>query len=166
MLVVSPQTLLLFLGNPIVENDQLGLVAGRRIALRLSGRPGVEAREFTGSPLDLLAECTGSRLLLMIDTVCTGRGEPGTVFILDEEALLGCRGDFYPHGMNLPQAFALARRLRIPLPDRIYLIGIEVSRLHRFGENPAPEIAGRLEEICLQVESAVEELLSLRSIVP
>lgn len=154
-----PPTLLLFLGNPIVENDQLGLLAGRRVAARLSGRPGVATREFIGSPLDLLAECEGVERLLLIDTVCTG-GEPGAVSVYDEAALMGCRGDFYPHGMNLPEAIALARRLQIPFPGRISLIGIEVPRLHRFGERPSRELAARLEQICLDVERVVEELLS------
>jgi len=159
---VTPSTLLLSLGNPIVENDQLGLIAGRRAASRFSGRPGVEAREFIGSPLDLLAECEGVRLLVLIDTVSTGDGEAGTVRLYDEAALMDHGGDFYPHGLNLPQAIALARRLAVPLPERIFLIGIEVPRLHRFGERPSPAMAGRLEEICLAVERAVEELLSGR----
>ncbi len=120
----------------------------------------MEAREFTGSPLDLLAECGGIRRLLLIDTVCTG-GEPGTVRVFDEQELLAHRGDFYPHGLNLPQAIALGRRLQV-MPDQICLIGIEVPPLHRFGEGSSPELASRVEEICLAVERAVEELLAAR----
>jgi hydrogenase maturation protease len=154
-------TLLLYTGNPIVENDQLGLIAGRRAASHLAGRPGVEAREFIGSPLDLLAECEGVRRLLLIDTVSTG-AEPGTVTVYDEPALRDRRGDFYPHGLSLPEALRLARRLEVPLPERVDLIGIEVPPLHRFGESPSSELAGRLEEICLAVERAVEGLLAGR----
>ncbi len=155
------QTLVLYLGNPIVENDQLGLIAGRRAASRLAGRPGVAAREFTGSPLDLLADCGSVQRLLLIDTVCTG-GEPGTIHVYDEGELLAHGGDFYPHGLNVPQAIALARRLQVPVPEQISLIGIEVPPVKRFGEGPSPELACRVEEICAHVGRVVEELLASR----
>jgi hydrogenase maturation protease len=154
------RTLVLYLGNPIVRNDQVGLIAGARLARALAGRPGVEIREFEGSPLDLVSHLEGYHRLILIDSIWTGARRPGAVALYREPQLLAERGDAYPHGLNLPEAVRLARRLELPLPAEIALIGIETGPITRFGEGLDPELTERLEEICAEVARAVHELIA------
>jgi hydrogenase maturation protease len=156
----AKRTLILYLGNPIVRNDQVGLIAGARLARELAGRPGVEVRKFGGSPLDLVSHLDGYRRLILIDSIWTGTKAPATVVLYREQELLAQRGDAYPHGLNLPEAIRLARALELPLPAEIALIGIETGPITRFGEGLDAELADRLEETCAEVERLVRELIA------
>jgi hydrogenase maturation protease len=152
--------LILYIGNPIVENDQVGLIVGRRLAGRYAGRPDVEVREFIGSPLDLIGEIEGYTSVILIDSMISGTEAVGTVRRYREEELLGRRGDVYPHGMNLPEAVALARRLGLEIPRGISLVGIEVGPIGSFGDAPSPELASSMERIYRDVLEAVASLLA------
>lgn len=156
----SPRTLILYLGNPIVVNDQVGLIAGARLAAALATKPRVQVREFGGSPLDLVSHLEGWQRLILIDSIWTGTRAPGDVVLYREADLLAERGEAYPHGLNLPEAIRLARRFELPLPAQIALIGIETGPITRFGEHLDPQLSARLEEICAEVERLARELLA------
>ena len=150
--------MLLYLGNPIAGDDRIGLEVGAQLASELSGLPNLIAREFSGSPLDLVTGIEGCDRLVLIDAVATG--EPvGSVRRFDEAELAAHRADAYPHGLNLPEAVALGRRLGTPLPSRIHLIGIEVRPIQRFREGLSPELEERLPQIIAEARRLLLEVL-------
>lgn len=144
-------TLILYMGNPIVRNDQIGLLVGSRLASLFSGDARVTVAEFTGSPLDLVSQAGGYEQLILIDSVATGENPVGSVTLFDEREMMGRGGDLYPHGMNLPEAIALARRLGAPFPARLHLIGIETGIISEFGEGLSAGLIGKLESIHREV---------------
>jgi hydrogenase maturation protease len=159
---VSPRphaTLILALGNPIAGDDQVGLRVGARLADELAALPATEMREFIGSPLDLVAEAGGFDQLVLLDAVCTGR-EIGTVISFTEQDLAAEAGDTYPHGLNVPEALALGRRMGLPLPARITLVGIEVGPVREFGDSLSPELGGKLDAITRESRRILMGLLS------
>jgi len=173
----AARTLLLYLGNPIAGDDAVGLVVGARLAAELetgnggagshgpggagpdSAAPAVTAREFGGSPLDLLTAVEGFDRLILIDAVATG-APVGAVQLFDEGALMARRADAYPHGLNIPEALALGRRLGAELPARIHLIGIEVAPVERFQEGLSPELSARLPAALAEARRVFVSLLS------
>jgi hydrogenase maturation protease len=152
------RTLLLYLGNPIVGDDRIGLAVGAQLAAELSGLPDLTAREFSGSPLDLVTAIEGYDRLVLIDAVAAGESV-GTVRLFDEQELIAHRADAYPHGLNLPEAWALARRLGTPLPAQLLLIGIEVQPVQRFREGLSPELEERLPKIFAEARRLLLEIL-------
>jgi hydrogenase maturation protease len=155
---VSRGTLLLYLGNPITGDDGIGLAVGARLAGELAASgTAVTAREFSGSPLDLLGAVEGYDRLILLDAVATG-APVGTVRLFDERALMTRRGDTYPHGLNLPESLALGRRLQAELPHRIHLIGVEIRPALEFASGFSPELADRLPAILAEVRRVVIEL--------
>ena len=153
-----PRTLLLYLGNPIAGDDAVGLRIGSQLAAELSGLPGLTVREFSGSPLDLVTGVEDCDQLVLIDAVATG-APLGTVRLFNEAELAARGGQAYPHGLNLPEALALGRRLGTPLPSRIHLIGVEVRPVQRFREGLSPELEERLPQIIAEVRRLLLELL-------
>ena len=152
------RTLVLALGNPIARDDQVGLRIGARLADELTALPATELREFSGSPLDLVAEAEDCDRLVLLDAVCTGK-KIGTVTSFTEEELAAERGDTYPHGLNVSEALALGRRMGLPVPKRIILIGIEVGPVREFGEALSPELAGKLDAITREARRILMSLL-------
>jgi hydrogenase maturation protease len=161
-----PSALILYIGNPIVKNDQIGLEVGRLLAGRFSADPGVRVSEFSGSPLELLSEITGEEQVILVDSVSTGRRPPGSVTLFTGEQILAERGDLYPHGTSLPEALRLGRRLGLALPRKLDLVGIEVGPIREFGQSLSPELSSALRRIQLEVLQICEGLLASRGSVP
>jgi hydrogenase maturation protease len=152
-------TLILYMGNPIVKNDQIGLIVGSRIADYYSVYPDVDVKEFGGSPLDLVSDIRGYDRLILIDSISTGRHPIGSIKLFGEEDILAGGGDVYLHGMNLSEALKLCRRMQLPFPEKLHLIGIEAGVIYEFDESLSPELRDKLPEIIAQVRKMVEDLV-------
>ena len=150
------ETLICYLGNPIVRNDCIGYILGRRLEREFAGA-NMTIREFTGSALDFVSEAQDFRQVLIVDAMVTGAVPIGTVKVLTEADLEKYRVGASAHSINLPEALALARKMHVPIPERIILIGIEVPWSGEFGEELAPELAEQLERIYADVRHAIEQ---------
>ena len=116
-------------------------------------------REFSGSPLDLVSDVSGYDRLILIDSISTQQSPIGSVILFGEEDVLSGKGDIYLHGMNLSEALKLCRRLQLPFPKVMHLIGIEAGVIYRFDENMSTELRDELPRIILEVRRIVEELI-------
>ena len=158
-MAAAPRTLVLYIGNPIVTNDQIGLIAGRALASHLHGRADVEVQELTGSPLDILGHLEGYARLVIVDSMHLPGLEPGTVRVFGETEIRQHEAGFHVHGMNVADVLAAARRMELAVPDEVVLIGIEAGAMDRFGEQLGPELVARAEEVCREVAELVGRLL-------
>jgi len=156
-------TLILYMGNPIVKNDQVGLVVGSRVASSYSARPDVEVRQFSGSPLDLVSDIQGYDRLILIDSISTGRRQVGSVTLFGEKEILAGSGDVYLHGMNLSEALKLCRRMQLPFPEKLHLLGIEAGVIYEFADTLSPELEEALPGIIANVHGAIDSLLADRA---
>jgi hydrogenase maturation protease len=147
------------MGNPIVRNDQIGLLVGDRLATVLAERVDTSVREFTGSPLDLVSELEGHDAAILVDSVCTGSHPPGTVFLFSRDELLQTRLEARPHSVNIGEALALADRLGLPGPDRLWLLGIETGPIDRFGADMSQELSASVPLVLERTRRVVADLL-------
>jgi len=155
-------SLIVYMGNPILSGDRIGIDVGRRLARdlpRLSLPRAVEIREFVGSPLDLLSELEGYRELVLIDAIVTRKMEIGAVALFREEEIVEFARAQHVHGLNLAEVIALSRRLGLPFPERILLVGIEVGDVGKFGDRLDPKLEARLDDIYSAVRDATAEFL-------
>lgn len=152
------QTLVCYLGNPIVKNDCIGYILGKRLERDPAITAVAAIREFTGSPLDFLSEIHGFALALIVDAMVTGTVPIGTVKTMTEADLERYRVGASAHSLNLPETLALARKMNLPMPERIVLIGIEVPWSGEFGEELDPALANQLERIYAEVSRKLREL--------
>jgi hydrogenase maturation protease len=153
------KTLILYMGNPIVKNDQIGLIVGARLSSILASSPGVDAQEFSGSPLDFVAQISDYNRVILVDSVSTGRQPVGSVVLYTQEEILKNHGDVYLHGMNLSEALALGRRMQIPFPTTLHLIGIEAGTVDKFSDSMSIDLADRLGQIICEARRIVDRLI-------
>ena len=155
---MSPKTdnLLIYLGNPIIKNDCIGIRIGRRLERDLDSQRNIDICEFVGSPLDLVTHFEGYQKVILVDSIMTGDLDIGTVVLFKEDEILDHAGNFHSlHGINLPEALALSKRLGMAMPSRILLIGIEIGDADEFGETLSEELHEKLEDIYHHVLTAV-----------
>ncbi|MBN1868135.1 hydrogenase maturation protease [Candidatus Sumerlaeota bacterium] len=133
--------LLLGLGNDILTDDAVGLLAARALRERFGGT--VDVVEAGESGLSLLDHVEGYDRVLILDAVVSGQVEVGTVleFGMDD---LGSPVAPSPHFTGMPEMWALGRRLKLQLPQEIRILALEVARPFVFGESLSEEVAPAL----------------------
>lgn len=116
-------TLILALGNDLLGDDAVGIHAAR--ILRKDFADAVDVVEAAIGGYALLDFIEGYERVLLLDAVATGHGRPGTVMELAREDF-GPADSTSPHHVGLPEVFALADRLSIPLPHEVRIVAMEI----------------------------------------
>lgn len=142
-----PRILVLGLGNDILGDDAVGLLAARRLRAFLPDT--VDVIESGGAGLDLLDVLEGYDRALLLDSIQTGKHPPGT--ILEFSGADFNKGDApSPHYAGLPTVIQLAESLGIQFPFIFQIVAVEA-------ENPYEVCEG----LTAGVESALPAVIDL-----
>jgi len=161
--VAAGPTRVLCLGNELISDDALGVVAARRLArlLAVGGTPvppapsfdpaltvwafelpdvgPVEVLETALSGMYLLEAVVGASRLIVIDTVVSGAADPGAVLELTERDLAGPRGGS-PHYIGLLETLELARALGMQVPADVVIVAVEAGNYVTVGGEMTPPV--------------------------
>jgi hydrogenase maturation protease len=140
------------LGNEILADDAIGILAAREIARRFGGAVEVVCSQASG--FDLWEELAGASCAVLVDAVQTGAAPPGTLHILTEEQVRAAPAAA-PHGIGLIEALAAARHLGLPVPERLIIVGVEAADCVTVGGEMHPDVRAA----AVRVADAVGELL-------
>ncbi len=170
-------TRVLCLGNDLIADDALGVVAARWLCRRLAGvgaplPPGpafdpaatirafqhpragaVEVVETALTGMYLLEAVVGASRLIVIDTVVTGANPPGSVRVLTEDDFTGPPGGS-PHYVGLFETLELARGLGLPVPGEVVIVAVEAADYLTVG-------GGMTASVGAAVPVVVEKVLAL-----
>jgi hydrogenase maturation protease len=146
------KTLVLGLGNELLSDDGLGLLAVRK--LKDENKLKADLIECSLSGMALLDIFIGYDRAIVVDAVKTGRGAPGTIYELNPEDL----GPVFapsPHYAGLPELLATAAQLGLDFPGEIKIFAMEVDDPYTIGgglTEPVKEVLGELaDKIKLQI---------------
>lgn len=136
-----PPALVLALGNDILGDDAVGILAARELGAALPG--SVEVIESAEAGLALMERMEGRERVLILDSIMTRQCEPGTVLELGPRDF-GKVAAPSPHYAGLPEVLALAERLGIPFPSEIRILAMEVEDPFEIREGLTPKVAAAL----------------------
>lgn len=142
--------LLLAIGNEFLADDGAGPKTGRLIWPNFDSK--IDYKEVCESGLGLIDFLTGYNKVLIIDAIEQDL-EPGSVVVLDANNIKPIRAPS-PHSVGVPLALKVGRRLGIPMPEEIKIIGIQVKDATLLSENLTKEVETALPK-------AVEEGLAI-----
>jgi hydrogenase maturation protease len=145
------RTILVGLGNPILTDDAVGVVA-RNVYERLGPSADVQLEEASVGGLGLLDLIVGFEKVVVVDSIKTRDGKPGAIYRFTPEDLRGGPRLFSPHDMDFPSAIEMGRRLGLVVAKEIVIYAIEVADPFLVGEKLTPEIEAA-------VPAAVETIL-------
>lgn len=149
------QVLVLALGNDLLADDGVALLAARQLRERVG--PGVVVRECGEAGMALLEELAGFRAAVILDTVVTGEKPPGMVHRLSLEELSPVVAPS-PHWAGLPEVVTCARELGVAFPENVAVFAVEASDVTSVGKPPCPEVAAAVPHLVRQVLEAIRAL--------
>jgi hydrogenase maturation protease len=133
------------LGNEILGDDAFGILVARQVGGVVSPDE-VEVATSSESGLHLLDYILDCGRLIVVDTIQTGRSEPGTIYVLREQDLPAARADC-PHGVGLFDALALARQLDLPTPEEVTIIAVEAADCLTVGGTMHPSVRAAIPKV-------------------
>lgn len=144
----AQRTLILGIGNRIMHDDAVGVIAAERI-----GRD-VDADVLTGPATGLvLLDClAGYDRAVIVDATCTGCDAPGTVRHRDVDAMRSRAATYGPHTVGVEGMLAWARTSGLELPERIDIYTVEAERLWGVGERLSPAVAAALPQVIQRIK--------------
>ncbi len=155
-------TLLLGMGNTIVGDDAIGVLLARDLGARLAGTPGLDVVE-EGPPatLDLVERLLGYERVIVVDSIRTREGAPGTWYSFTAAALRGTTHARNVHDTNFATALEWSRNLglAVPVDERIHILAVEVLQNDTFGESLSPQLAEAYPQLVRELLAEVRRLL-------
>jgi len=150
----QPQALLLALGNTLMGDDGVALLAAR--ALQRRYREAVDINESPVAGFALLDLLAGYSRALIIDASTTGSAPPGTIREFHREDFTPDAA-VSPHYAGLPDILALGTQLGIPLPGEIRILGMEIEEPGTLREGLGPAAAGSFPEFLRRAGAILDD---------
>lgn len=151
------------LGNDLLADDGVGLVAAAALGRRFSGR--VETVCSSTSGFDLLDDLLGASRLLVIDTLATGGSPPGTLFEAGEDEV-GASPGGSPHYVGLFEALRLGRALGLEVPSEVVILAVEPADVLTVGGPMSDEVASAIEPLLDRAGAIVSRWIAAGEAAP
>ncbi len=146
--------LLLALGNEILGDDAVGLLAARELSGDWKGK--VETKEASTAGFGLLDYLSGYDKVLILDSIAGEQKNSGTVRLISMSEF-SPHSVYSPHFIGLPELADTAHALGIPFPAEIKLLVMNVCDPFVLREGLTKKVAEMLPDY---VERARKILLS------
>ncbi len=149
--------LVLCLGNDILTDDAFGSVVAKRLSRRDLG-DSVEVVFASTAGFGLLDMLRDRGAVLIVDTIITGKAEPGTLHVFPAGALTPSYNLINSHQISLPTALELGKQLGMAMPSDIRVVAVEAQDVETISERLTPPVEQAVEKAA----TAVEDWISLQ----
>lgn len=148
------KTLVLGLGNDILADDAVGILAVRALKERLSSVADVQETAWHG--VALLELFIGYERAILLDAIMTGKHAPGTIVEMDPDDLAPAYATS-PHFTGLPEMIVMAKELQLEFPKTFQILAVEVADPHTIGGKMTPAVRDAIPALCDRVCAALGE---------
>lgn len=145
--------LVLGLGNDLMGDDAVGIIAARRLEKDISDLADVKVSNEYG--VALLDYFIGYDNALVIDAVTLDAHPAGELIELDFDDLRPVRG-LSPHYAGLPDLKMLAESLGLRFPERVHVLAVQIDQPKTVSAVMSPVIEKTVEKL---VASAKERII-------
>jgi hydrogenase maturation protease len=156
------KTIVIGLGNPILTDDGVGVLAARQLEKRVNParHPWLTITEASAGGLRLMEVLLDYQKVVLIDAyyLDPARTSPGRIHKLSLDDLRSgapTQHSTSAHDTSLVTALDTARELGYSIPEEITIFAIEVENILEFGEDPTHAVAEAIPQV---VEMVLAEL--------
>jgi hydrogenase maturation protease len=152
--------LVLGLGNPLLCDDSVGLTVVDRaeIKLRALHTSTTFKKNYSGG-IDLLYDITGYDKAIIVDSVITGKAEPGFCHEFSLNSIEGTTQDrlVYGHGINVATVFLIGEECGYPMPAETVIFAIESTDICTFSEQLTPALEKSVNKIIKKINGRLSK---------
>jgi hydrogenase maturation protease len=148
--------LVLFLGNPILGDDKVGLVLGEMLKPPLESE-GHEVEILEKAGFSLIDYLENRRDAVIVDSIKTGKHEVGEIVTVKPEDFQQY-APFTSHYVGIPEALKMMRQLDLNPPEHIHILGIEVEDPYTISEEMSQKLTERLDELSEKIHKNVSSI--------
>ena len=145
MTIRNHSILVLGLGNDILGDDGVGLLAARELKKQIENLP-IDVLETALASFELLDMLQGYEKVLILDAVVTKKHQPGTVLELSAEQFKHATA-VSPHYGGLPEVLKLAEKLQIKFPTDIRILAVEIEPPYQLREGLSSVIQSSISDL-------------------
>jgi hydrogenase maturation protease len=152
--VKTNKVLLLGIGNPLLTDDGIGIVAAREISEK--NLAGVDFEEATASGIEVMEMMLDYEKVVVVDAIMWPDHLPGEVMRLEEKDFSHTVHGSSPHGVNISTAIALGRQTSPDrMPKEIVFYAMQAEDVSTFSEKMTQKVKEHLPKLIALV---VEEI--------
>lgn len=142
------------MGNTIRGDDGVGIYIARRLKQQIDS-VGIDITETHEAGLNLLELITGYEKTIIIDSVRSNKGKPGSVYRFLKEDFKKKTRPFSSHQFGLAALFDFAESAGIDIPNDIIIYGIEIENDNCFSEKVTDKVKKTIPNITRQIKKEV-----------
>ena len=147
------KTLILCLGNGLLGDDGIGILAAGELKNELGGRADIIATGLHGAAL--LDIPVGYRKVIVIDAIYMTGFPPGSVIELNLDELRTVMSPS-PHYTGLPELILLAEQMQLDFPEEIKIFAVEVDNPYTVGKEMSSSVVRSLGKLIPCVKAYVD----------
>jgi hydrogenase maturation protease len=148
--------LILGMGNPILSDDGVGLLAAEKLRGRITGADIASSTMIGLSLFDLII---GYDVLFIIDALISQNGHVGRLKKIKQRNGYGTLHLFSSHGLNIFDLMKLGRRCGYAMPHLAEIYGIEIESPAIFSEKLSPALHERLPVLVEKISADINACL-------
>ncbi len=142
------KTLVLGLGNTILTDDGVGIKIAQKIKEKCKN---VDVSEASAAGFRVIDEIIGYDKLILIDSIKTGKAEPGKLHKFTFEEFKKTRHHAQPHDIGLFEAFEIIKKHGDKLPSEIEIYAVEVTDTSTLSETCTMEVEAAIPIISQKI---------------
>jgi hydrogenase maturation protease len=132
-----------------LADDAFGLMVGEKLRPLATDAEDIVASSESG--FRLIDYLLGVSRVVVIDTVQTGKADPGTIFIVNLDDFRVADGAS-PHYVGLSETLALGRCLDLPVAEELIVIAVEASDCVTVGGDMNEDVRAAIPRVVELVE--------------
>ncbi len=147
------KTTVLGFGNPVREDDGVGIYVVQHLMKKLGERPDLQIIDMGTSAFEVLFRLRGQDRLIVVDSVKNVDDPVGTLYKVPDDEILRhvqAQPHIYTHSLKWDQALYYAKQMlgdAYPRQVDVYLIAIQDTRFNTHMTEEAQKGADRLVQI-------------------
>jgi hydrogenase maturation protease len=144
------RTIILGLGNGLLSNDAVGLIAVDQLA-KMVQRPELDFKTSEKSGLNLIDSVAGYDHAIIIDAILSGQNPPGAIIEFSLDDLPPNPKLRSPHDADFKSSIELGRQAGLKMPQDVSIFGIEIVDNLTFSPNLSTELIDKLPSILIKL---------------
>ncbi|MDA3814049.1 MAG: hydrogenase maturation protease [Candidatus Cloacimonetes bacterium] len=138
------KTLVLGLGNTILSDDGVGI----HIAFEIEKKcKNIDVLEASAAGFRVIDEIIGYEKLILIDSIKTGKTEPGELRRFTFDEFSRTMHHTSPHDISLFEAFDIMKKEKVDLPTNIKVYAVEVEDTSTFSESCTSKVEKAIPKV-------------------